>query len=75
MAELEGFYNENVLEELLYNNKISTLEYIYHHSQERIDDFKKYCQRRGSDETEEAAKAYCKFLLKREENAHVENLD
>lgn len=75
MSQLEGFYNEDVLEELLYNNKISTLEYIYHHSQERIDDFKKYCQRRGTDETEEAAKAYCNFLLKREENAHVENLD
>ena len=75
MSELEGFYNEDVLEELLFNNKISTLEYIYHHSQEKIDDFKKYCQRRVTDETEEAAKAYCNFLLKREENAHVENLD
>lgn len=75
MSQLEGFYNEDVLEELLYNNKISTLEYIYHHSQEKIDDFKKYCQRRGIEENEEAAKAFCNFLLKREENAHVENLD
>lgn len=75
MAELKGYYNEEVLQELLYNKKITTLEYVYHHSKERIDDFKKYCQKRGIEETEEAAKAYCDFLLKREEYAHVDDLD
>jgi len=75
MPELQGFYNEDVLEELLYNGEITTLEYVYHHSQERKDDFKDYCQRRGLQETEDAAKAYLNYLLKREENAHVDNLD
>ena len=44
MAELNGYYNEEVLQELLYNKKITTLEYVYHHSKERIDDFKKYLE-------------------------------
>lgn len=75
MAKLEGFYNENVLEELLYNEKISRLEFIYHHSQERIDNFKAYCQKRGLQEDEAAAEQYSDFILKRQENAHTELLD
>lgn len=75
MTKLEGFYNEDVLEELLYKGEITRLEFIYHHSQERIDDFKTYCQKRGLQETEASAEAYSSYLLKREENAHVENLD
>mgnify|MGYP006872993830 CR=1 FL=1 len=75
MTNLQGFYNEDVLEELLYNGDISRLEFVYHHSQERRDDFKAYCHKRGIHETEDAAEAYCSYLLKREENAHVEYLD
>ena len=75
MTNLQGFYNEDVLEELLYNGEITRLEFIYHHSQKRKDDFKAYCQKRGLQETEAAAEAYCNYLLKREENAHVDNLD
>ena len=75
MTELNGFYNEDVLEELLYNGEITQLEAIYHHSQERIDDFKGYCQRRGLQEDEAAAEAYNDFILKRQENAHTELLD
>ena len=75
MTELKGFYNEDVLEELLYNGEITRLEYIYHHSQERIDDFKMYCQKRELHENEAAAEAYSEFILKRQENAHTELLD
>ena len=75
MTKLQGFYNEDVLEELLYNGEITWLEFIYHHSQEKIDAYKAYCQRRGLQETEETAEAYSDYLLKREENAHVEDLD
>lgn len=75
MAKLEGFYNENVLEELLYNEKISRLEFIYHHSQERIDDFKAYCQKRGLQEDEAAAEQYSDFILQRQEESHTELLD
>ena len=75
MADLKGFYNEAVLEELLYNDRITLLEFIYHHSQECIDDFKAYCQKRGLQEDEAAAEAYHDFMLKRQENAHTELLD
>ena len=75
MTKLEGFYNEDVLEQLLYDEEITRLEYIYHHSQEKIDDYKAYCQKRGLQETEASAEAYCDFLLKKEEYAHVNELD
>ena len=75
MVPLKGFYNEDVLQELLYKGEITQLEYIYHHSQERIDNFKAYCQKRGIQEDETAARAYMDWLLKQEENAHTELLD
>ncbi len=75
MIRMQGFYNEDVLEELLYKGEITRLEFVYHHSQERIDDFKDYCQKRGLQETEASAEAYCNYLLKREEKAHVDDLD
>lgn len=75
MTTLQGFYNEDVLEELLYNNEITRLEAIYHHSQERIDDFKNYCAKRNIQEDEIAAEQYMDFRLKREERAHTEELD
>lgn len=71
----EHFYNEEQLEKQLFNNEISRLEYIYYHSQERINDFKAYCQKRKLQENEEAAIAYTDFLLKREEQSHIEELD
>ena len=72
---LKGVYNEEILDDLLFEGKICRLEYIYHHSQERIDDYKQYCQRRGLPEDETSAEAFTDFLLKREENAHIDGLD
>ena len=75
MLELKGFYKEETLEKLLFKGNISRLEFIYHHSQQRINDFKAYCQERGLQEDEKAAEAYANFLLKREENGHTDHLD
>ena len=75
MLELKGFYKEETLEELLYKGSISRLEFIYHHSQERIDDFKAYCQKRGLQEDEAAAEQYTDFILQRQEESHTELLD
>ena len=75
MLELKGFYNEDVLQELLFKGEITQLEFIYHHSQEKIDDFKAYCQKCGLQKDEKAADAYTDWLLKQEENAHTELLD
>ena len=73
--QLKGYYNEDTLDELLYNEKITRLEYIYHHSQERINDFKEYCRKRNLQENEAAAEQYSDFILKRQENAHTDMLD
>lgn len=73
--ELMGFYNEDVLSELLYNEEISHLEYIYHHSRERIEDFKGYCGENGFNEDEEAAESFFDNLLRREEESHLDNMD
>lgn len=75
MTDLKGFYNEQILEQLLYNGEITRLEYIYHHSQERIDNFKMYCQKRSLQENETAAEAYNDFILKLQEQSHTELLD
>ena len=75
MLELKGFYKEETLEELLYKGNITSLEFIYHHSQERIDDFKAYCQKKGLQEDEESAKQYFDYCLQREEKYHTEGLD
>ena len=32
--KLEGFYNEDVLDELLEEGKITNLDYIYHHEEQ-----------------------------------------
>lgn len=55
MVELKGYYNENVLQELLDDNKISSLEYIYHHSEDKIDKFRGFCQCNNIPEDEHSA--------------------
>ena len=75
MITLKGFYNEQTLDEMLFKGQISRLEYIYHHSQEMIDDFKQYCQKKRLQENEETANSYTAYCLKREEKAHIEELD
>lgn len=75
MIELKGFYNEETLQELLYKGNITHLEYIYHHSQEKIDAYKAYCQKRNLQEDESSAVAFCDYLVKSEESAHTDLLD
>lgn len=75
MAQLKGFYNEEILNELLYNEEITRLDHIYHHSQERIDEYKQYCQTRNLKENENSALAFFEYLLLREESSHTEYFD
>ena len=48
--KLEGFYNEDVLDELLEEGKITNLDYIYHHSEEMKSNYAEYC---GEDKLEQ----------------------
>lgn len=72
---LEGFYNEEHLDPLVYEGKITRLEYIYHHSQEMIDEFKDYCSQNGLKEDEPAANKFMDWQLQMEEQAHTDGLD
>ena len=75
MVQLQGFYKEETLQELLYKGNISRLEYSYHASQERIDDFREYCQENSLQEDEKSAEMFFDYLLKREEIEHTDLLD
>ena len=75
MIELKGFYNEETLQELLYKGNITQLEYIYHHSQEKIDAYKEYCQKRNLQEDGNSAVAFSEYELKCEEDSHTDSLD
>ncbi len=72
---LNGFYNEEVLQELLHEEKITCLDYVYHYSQEMIDEFKDYCKQNGLQEDEQAANKFLDWQLLMEEEAHTEGLD
>lgn len=69
------YNNEETLQELLYKGDITQLEYIYHHSQEKIDEYKEYCQRRNLQENEDSASSFSEYLLKCEEEEHTDTLD
>lgn len=73
--KLEGFYNEETLEQLLFDENITRLEYIYHHSQEMIDEYKEFCKQNGLEENEESANKFQDWQLQKEEDAHTDGLD
>ena len=56
--KLEGFYNEDVLDELLEEGKITNLDYIYHHSEEMKSNFAEYFSEDELEKNEEAAGAF-----------------
>lgn len=67
MVELKGYYNEEYLHRLLYDGKISRLEYIYHHSEERKMIFLDYCHEHGLPITEVSAEQFMQYELEEEE--------
>lgn len=73
--EKNVFYSIEVLEQKLYDGEISRLEFIYHHSEEWIVDYKRFCQSKNLPEDNDSAEAYFNNRLEREEKAHTEGLD
>lgn len=69
------FYGQDVLSQLLYEEKITGLDYVTHQSEERTNQFKEYCARRAVPENEESAGNYLNHLLRDEERSHTEGLD
>ena len=56
--KLEGFYNEDVLDELLEEGKITNLDYIYHHSEKMKSNYAEYCSEDKLEQNEETAGAF-----------------
>ena len=69
------FYGQDVLSQLLYEEKITGLDYVRHQSEERTNQFKEYCTRLGVPENEESAGNYLNHILREEERSHTEGLD
>ena len=69
------FYGQGELAQMLYDGKISGIDYVTHQSEETTQDFKKYCARRAVLENEESAGNFLNHLLREEERSHTEGLD
>lgn len=73
--ELKGFYNENILGEMLAKGEITRLEYVYHHSEEMRDDYIGFCKEKGLEQNEQSAEDFMEYQKNQEEAAHTECLD
>lgn len=69
------FYGQDVLSQLLYEEKITGLDYVTHQSEERTNQFKEYCTRLGVHKNEESAGTFMNYLLREEERSHTVGLD
>lgn len=75
MTELQGYYNEETLDELLYKEEITRLDYLYHHSEEKKQQFEEYCQRNDLPVNEDTALKFFQLEIKQEDRDHTDNLD
>ena len=73
--DLEGFYSEEILQEMLHKDEIDFLTYVTHHSEERKIGFINFCAERGLSDDERAAQQFVEYRLNQEEKAHSEYLD
>ena len=69
------FYSQDELAQMLYDGKISGIDYVTHQSEERTNQFKEYCAKRAVPENEESAGSYLNHILREEERSHTEGLD
>lgn len=75
MVKLEEFYNDDTLKPMLHNGEITTLDYVYHQSEQIKQQYIDYCQERGLQQDENSAKTFMEWSLNQEEKAHSEYLD
>lgn len=70
MKQLEGFYSEDVLQELLCNGEIGHLSFVCHLSEEQKEEFFNYCDKNGLEKDEKAAQKFLKDKLEEEVQNH-----
>lgn len=56
--ELNGFYNEEELAELLDRNEITRKDFITHHSPELLKQYEDFCSDFGLDQDEDSAEQF-----------------
>ena len=75
MIKLNGYYNEETLDELLYKGEITRLDYLYHHSEEKKQQFEEYCRKNDLPLNEDTALKFFQLEIKQEDRDHTDNLD
>lgn len=56
--ELNGFYNEEELAELLDRNEITRKDFITHHSTELLKQYEDFCSDFGLEQNEDSAEQF-----------------
>ena len=56
--ELNGFYNEEELAELLDRNEITKKDFITHHSPELLKQYEDFCSDFGQEQDEDSAEQF-----------------
>ena len=56
--ELNGFYNEEELAELLDRNEITKKDFITHHSPELLKQYEDFCSDYGQEQNEDSAEQF-----------------
>ena len=56
--ELNGFYNEEELAELLDRNEITRKDFITHHSPELLKQYEDFCSDYGLEQDEDSAEQF-----------------
>lgn len=71
----EQYYQEEYLQKLLYNETITMLQYVTHHSNEMTAAFESYCDSNNREQDEQAAHDFIEEILDEEVNAHTPYID
>ena len=73
MKDLEGYYDELQLQEMLINREIKKIDYILHHDENMTEDYRDFCKKEhleyGSDAS---ADVYFSYLTEMEEKEMME---
>ena len=75
MVKLEGFYNYENMKLMLHSGEITTLDYVYHQSEQLKQQYIDYCKKRGLQQDEKSAQTFLEWSLNQEITAHTEYLD
>ena len=71
LQEKEKKMIEELLQQQLHEGKITWLEFIG--QSEHSEEFRKYCESKGLSENEQTAQQFWDWMLKQEEQAHIES--